>query len=942
MTRIEPSVLDARFLSSLAGRRMSPETRPEDLPLHDDVRLLASTLGAVIRRLEGDDAFHAVEGLRRACRARRREEPGAPSLDDLLARVDALPLESAATVARAFTLFFLLINTAEQVHRVRRHDAYLEQQDTEPQAGSSRWVMRRLRAEGRSAEDVAHAMRRLDVRPVLTAHPTESTRRTLLALQARVGDLLLARERAAEWRRREIDEELEAEVELLWLTAEVQRDRPSVMDEVGNALWYLEDRLVDAASRVRQSTLRAFIEEFGIQLDEFVPVRFGSWVGGDRDGNPYVTPDVTLAAARRSAYAILAAHRRDIEALVDRLSLSDLLAPTPKALLESLDRDREDLPDVWRANRRRNRHEPLRLKLSFIAARLEATRRLIAARDAGRVASEPAAYASGEPLERDLLLVRGALDEAGAARARESHLDPLLARIQAHGMHGFLLDVRDHADVHTKTVAAIASSVGLGEPNLDMLHRELAGRRPLVGAHVPLDDDTRRTLDVFHVMRQIQEELGAEAARTYIISMARGTEDLLRVLVLAREAGLVDLAGDPPESRLDVVPLFETLDDLDRAPSVVRALLDDPVYRRQLEARARRQEIMIGYSDSAKDAGLLPASWALYRAQETLAEIADSSGIDLTLFHGRGGTVGRGGGSPVWRALAALPPGTVRGHIKITEQGEIISQQFGLLPIAVRSLEVTVAGALMHAFTDWRKAIAPAEESRFRELMDRLSTESLPVYRTLVHDDPAVFEMLLQTTPVKELAHVQFGSRPVYREGSSQGMDSIRAIPWMFGWTQSRLMLPAWLGVGTALERAAAEPGTLELLRRMAKAWPFFDDFLGKVEMVCAKADLEIARAYVTRLGGDVRLLDRLAEEFRRTVRAVLTIRDAPELLMDNDVLRTSIALRNPYVDPLSLLQISLLQRKRALPEGDPAAQKLDDAIGTTLNGVAQGLRNTG
>jgi phosphoenolpyruvate carboxylase len=414
------------------------------------------------------------------------------------------------------------------------------------------------------------------------------------------------------------------------------------------------------------------------------------------------------------------------------------------------------------------------------------------------------------------------------------------------------------------------------------------------------------------------------------------------VLLLAREAGLVDLAADPPQSAIDVVPLFETLDDLDRAPSVVRALLNDAVYRRQVEARGRRQEIMIGYSDSAKDAGLLPASWALYRAQEAVAEIADASGIEVTLFHGRGGTVGRGGGSPVWRALAALPPGTVRGRIKITEQGEIISQQFGLLPIAERSLEVTVAGTLMHTFTDWRVGLAPGEESRFREVMDQLSATALPVYRKLVHEDPAVFEMLLKTTPVKELAHVQFGSRPVYREGASQSMESIRAIPWMFGWTQIRLMLPAWLGVGTALERATAEPGTLEVLRRMAKVWPFFDDFLGKVEMVCAKTDLEIARAYVTHLDGDVRLLDRLAEEFHRTVRAVLTIRDAPDLIMDNEVLRTSIALRNPYVDPLSLLQISLLRRKRQMRDGDPQVKALDDAIGTTLNGVAQGLRNTG
>lgn len=919
-----------------------PETRPEDLPLHDDVRLLASTLGRVIQRLEGEDAFQAVEQLRRASRARRRGEKGAPSLDDLLRHVDAMPLEVAAIVARAFTLFFLLINTAEQVHRVRRRDAYLAQGRTDAQPGSSRWVMQRLRADGHSAEDVKAAMQSLDIRPVLTAHPTESTRRTLLSLQARVGDLLLARDRAPEWRQREIDGELEAEIELLWLTAEVQRDRPSVMDEVSNVLWYLETRLVDAASRVRQEMVRAFADEFGAPLDEFAPVRFGSWVGGDRDGNPYVTPEVTLAAARRAAYAILASHRDDIIALVDRLSLSTLLAPAPQPLLESLERDREELPDVWRANRRRNKHEPVRLKLSFIAGRIEATRRLIAAHDAGRALEEPAAYRSATTLEQDLLLVRQALDDAGAQRARESHLDPLLARVRAHGTHGFLLDIRDHADVHTATLATVASQVGMPELDLEALRRELAGRRPLIAGHLPLDDDARRTIDVFRAMRQIQDELGRSAADTYIISMARGPRDLLRVLLLAREAGLVDLAGDPPQSRLDVVPLFETLDDLDRAPGIVRELMQDPVYRRQLEARGRHQEIMIGYSDSAKDAGLLPASWALYRAQEAITEVADSSGIALTLFHGRGGTVGRGGGSPVWRALAALPPDTVRGRIKITEQGEIISQQFGLLPIAMRSLEVTVAGTLMHRFSDWRRDIAANEEASFRAMMDQLAADALPVYRSIVHEDPAVFEMLLEATPVKELAHVQFGSRPVYREGKSQSMDTIRAIPWMFGWTQIRLMLPAWLGVGTALERAIATRGGLEVLKRMAKRWPFFDDFLGKVEMVCAKADLEIARAYVRHLGGNIALLDRLAEEYERTVRAVLAIREAPELLMDNTVLQASIPLRNPYVDPLSLIQISLLRRKRALAPDESAAQALDNAIGTTLNGVAQGLRNTG
>ena len=443
-------------------------------------------------------------------------------------------------------------------------------------------------------------------------------------------------------------------------------------------------------------------------------------------------------------------------------------------------------------------------------------------------------------------------------------------------------------------------------------------------------------------MRTVQEETGEATANTYIISMARSAEDLLRVLLLAREAGLVDLAGDPPQSRLDIVPLFETLADLEHAPTIMRDLLADPVWRRQLAARGGRQEVMIGYSDSAKDAGLLPSAWALYRAQEELARLFDEAGICLTLFHGRGGTVSRGGGSPVSRALAALPPRTVGGHIKITEQGEVISQKYGLLPIAERSLEVMLIGTLMHAFEDWRDGLAEGDESRFRAVMDRLSDLALPAYRALVHEDDAVFHFFQQATPVRELAHVHFGSRPVYREKGRESMESIRAIPWTFGWTQVRLMLPAWLGVGTALSAVAAEPEGLAVLQRMARLWPFFDDLLSNVEMVCAKADLEIAEAYARSLGGDMALLERLTAEFHRTVDVVLRIRESDRLLASSPVLQATIALRNPYVDPLSLLQIALLERKRAAREDDPALPRITEALGTTLNGVAQGLRNTG
>ncbi len=918
-------------------------TRPEDLPLHEDVRRLAATLGRVIRRLEGEEAYETVETIRRASRARRRGDPDAPALEDLLARVEALPLPLAALTARAFTLFFLLINTAEQVHRVRRRDAY-RGQDVAPQPASARWAMQQLRAQGRTADEVAAAIAGLDVRPVLTAHPTESTRRTLLSLQARVADLLLRREHASADERRALDDALEGEVELLWLTAEVRRDRPSVLDEVSTVLWYLETRLLDAGARTHDTLVRAFEEEFDTTAEALrlsSPVRIGTWVGGDRDGNPFVTPDVTLAAARRASHVILGRYREALDGLIERASIAAHLAAPDPALVASLDADRAVLPDVWEANRRRNADEPVRLKLTFIAARIDATRRRVAARDAGRPDVEPAAYPDAAAFEGDLRLVRASLLAAGATEACRTAFDPFLALVRAHGFHGFLMDVRDHADVHRAAIDDVAARLGLGPMDGPALRRELLGRRPLVGAHTPMEEASRRAFDTLRAVRTVQDEAGEAAARTYVISMTTGPEDLLRVLLLAREAGLVDLAADPPLSRIDVVPLFETLADLEAAPDVLRALLADEVYARQLAARGRRQEVMLGYSDSGKDAGILASSWALYRGQEALAAVCREAGVELRLFHGRGGSVGRGGGSPVARALAALPPDTVEGRVKITEQGEIISQQFGLAPIAERTLEVTVAGTLLQGFDDWRQGVDPATPARFAAVMESLSARSLRVYRALVHEDAALFELFLQATPVAELAAARFGSRPAYRPGAGAGITGIRAIPWQFGWTQIRLMLPGWLGVGTALEEAMATPEGLATLREMTRAWPFFDDLLAKIEMVCAKADLEVARAYVARLGGDLALLERLAAEFARTVTALLRIRETDELLSDTPVLRAAIALRNPYVDPLSLLQIALLRRRRAegTPDDDAA---VGEALSATLSGLAQGLRNTG
>ena len=919
-------------------------SRVEDVALHQDVRWLAVTLGRVIRRLEGEDAYEVVERLRRAARAWRAQAADAPTVEALLAQVAALPEQHAALATRAFTLFFLLINTAEQVHRARRRSAYRESADRAPQPASARWTMRQLRADGRSAREVAEAIARLDVRPVLTAHPTESTRRTLLGQQARIADLVLARHEASVAERHALDHALEGEVELLWLTAEVRRDRPTVHHEVGTVLWYLETRLLEAGTRAQDALVRAYEEEFGarnagIDVDALrlaTPVQLGSWVGGDRDGNPFVTPEVTLAAARRAAHVMLGRHGEALARLVERLALSEDRAPLPGALVDSLEADRQLLPELWERSVHRAAGETLRVKLTLMQARVEATQRLVAARYHGRPVHEPAAYPDARALARDLARLREALVGAGARAACRALLDPLLVTVRAHGFHGFRLDVRDHAATHAAALAEIADGAGCAPLDADALRRELGGRRPLVGAHLPLGETARRVLDTFAAVRTIQQELGEEAASTYIISTTTSADDLLRVLLLARETGLVDLANDPPTSRLDVVPLFE------HAPAVMEALFTDAAYARQLAARGRRQEVMIGYSDSSKDAGILASSWALYRAQEALAEVAARHGVTLRLFHGRGGSVGRGGGSPVYRALGALPPHTGAERAKITEQGEIISQQFGLPPIAERTLEVTMSGALLHGFRDWRTGVSADDVARFRAAMDALSARSLAVYRARVHDDPAVFHLLLAATPVAALASARFGSRPAYRPGAGAGIEGIRAIPWQFGWTQIRLMLPAWLGVGTALEAMVDDPAGLALLRRMARGWPFFDDLLAKIEMVCAKADLTIARAYVERLGGDVALLAELEAEFARTVRCLLAIRESDILLSDAPVLRNAIAVRNPYVDVLSLLQITLLARTREAPEGSATHARAAESLAATLGGIAQGLRNTG
>lgn len=920
----------------------SAEFRSEDQPLHDDMRWLAAALGRVIRRLEGQVVFDAVENLRIASRDRRRHAEGAPTLRTLLSQIEKMPTEVAAPVARAFTLFFMLINTAEQVHRVRRRKSYNTERSAKPQVASLRWAFEELKQSGHSAEDVRNTVKNLRVRPVLTAHPTEATRRTILNLQARLADALLARDDCSAGEAAKLEERLEGDIELLWLTDEVRKNRPSVMDEVSTVIWYLEDRLLDASNHVHESCANAFRETFGQELGVDVPLTLGSWVAGDRDGNPFVTPELTIAAARRHAHALLGHYQKRVMLLIEHLSISSRIVPTSSALRDSIDRDKLLLPDVWAANSRRDAEEPLRLKLSFIMGRLDATRREIASRDAGRPESISGAYQGPQDFIGDLEILHQVVANSKATHAARSLVSPFLAEVRMLGLHGYNLDVREDSEEHTKALNSVGESIGIGKLDGAAIRRELLGRRPLTSPNLKLDENTEKVLAVFSAIRTVQDELGEGVANTYIISMCHSADDILRVALLARERGLIDLSGEQVKSRIDIIPLFETRDDLAGASKVMSDLFSDPVYLKQLEARGMRQEIMLGYSDSAKDVGVIAAAWELYLAQEDLAEVARKAGVALTLFHGRGGTVGRGGGSPVYRALTALPPKSLTGSIKITEQGETISQKFGIPSIAERTMEVMMAGTLMATYADWRKNVSEEDQKAFRALITKIADEARIAFRRVVHEDPTLFQLFLTATPVKELGHVHFGSRPAYRDKGSGTMAGIRAIPYNFGWTQTRLMLTAWLGAGNAMAEAASTPEGLRLLQTMAKTWPFFDDLLGKIEMVCAKADLEISELYLTELGDFREMFLKLKAEYELMVRTLLLIRGKENLLEGHRFLGDSMGLRNPYVDPLNLLQIALLKRKRALPADSSDIKLLDQVLGTSLNGIAQGLRNTG
>lgn len=886
---------------------MTAERTASTLKLRDDVRTLGEILGQTIREEEGDDFFALVEEVRALSKEARRGDTG--KAEALRAKLAALETERVVPLARAFGHFLALATIAEQHDRGRQRRQRLLREPERPTLGSFEDTFARLRAQGVGRETIVAALRSLEVELVLTAHPTQATRRSILAKQRRIAAALAARDRPEQLpaERREHVATLRREIASWWGTDDLRRKKPTPVDEARGGHVLIEQVLWEAAPRFLRDLDDALLRTLGERLPpDVVPLRFGSWMGGDRDGNPFVTPDVTREAVLRARIVAADLLARDVSRLRDELTLERASEELVRAV-----------GDV---------RAPYRVLCDRVRGRLEETARRCRAELAGDRLSpnDAAAYQDADELVADLLILWRSLHETGAGRIAEGSLLDVVRRARIFGLGLARLDLRQASDVHTAAMDAITRALGLGsyaewgeEERLAFLERELESKRPLIPHELAEDDAVRDVLGTFRMVATMPRW----AFGAYIVSTTRSASDVLLPLLLQRECGV--------RAPLRVVPLFETLADLDAAPAITDRILASKPYR---AAIGDRQEIMIGYSDSAKDAGMLGAAWALYRAQEALVAIASRTGVRLDLFHGRGGTVGRGGG-PIYSALLAQPPGSVNGNLRLTVQGEMIEAKLGLPELARRTLELHVNATL-----DASLQPPAAVEPEWRAAMDRMAARSTQSYRAIVRDDPRFVPYFLAATPTEELAHLQIGSRPARRK-ATRDVASLRAIPWIFSWMQTRLVLPSWLGVGSALSAEIAAEGGLDRLERMRKGWRFFRTNLELVEMAIAKSDREVARHYHEALvPKDLAALGlELLAAHEITTDAIRAAKGGGDLLDSNPSLRETIALRNPYIDPLHVLQVELLRRHRSKPEAG-----IVDALLVTIHGIAAGVRNTG
>ena len=874
-----------------------------DAPLREDIRQLGGLLGSTLYEQGGEQLYRIVEDIRRLSKDARAGVDGAAG--ELESRLNELPDDLIMPVVRAFSHFLNLANIAEQHHRVRRSRAWLRDPESRPLRGSLEESFERL-LEDVDRDQLFETACGLGIELVLTAHPTEVSRRSLLQKYNNIAHLLDQQDRLDPTpdEIEEVHQALKREITAAWQTDEIRRRRPTPQDEARWGLAVIEQTLWDVMPRYLRRLDKMLHRKTGHHLPlDAAPILFGSWMGGDRDGNPRVTSRVTLEACLLNRWMATQLYERELDELITELSL--------QCADEELSRA---VSGAW---------EPYRSLLKRVRARLRMTRSWIDARLEGKRPPEGEIYLDPEELRSTLLTCYYSLQHCGAGVVADGRLLDLIRRLSVFGLTLMRVDVRQEASRHSDALDAITREIGLGsynewseEERQDFLIRELENKRPLIPKDFEPDEEVREVLDTFSVMA----ELGPDSLGAYVISMAAQPSDILAVELLQKEAGVRHF--------LRVVPLFETLDDLNGAEASIDRLMDLPWYRDRIQGH---QEVMIGYSDSGKDAGHLTAAWALYQTQEKLVALARRKGIKLTLFHGRGGSIGRGGG-PTHAAILSQPPGSVDGRLRVTEQGEVIQAKFGLPGIAQRNLELYTTAVLEATLTP------PAEpKAEWRGVMDRLSGTAVATYRGLVRETPEFIPYFKHATPEQEIGMLTIGSRPARRK-PTQGVESLRAIPWIFSWTQTRLLLPAWLGVGEALQ-AGIDGGDGQELTRMYREWPFLRAFLDMVEMVVAKGDPDVAAWYDSRLvPAELQPLgERLRGQFVKTLQSLMEITGHEQPLDDFPVVQRSVAVRNPYVDPLNLLQVELLDRVRHSKE-----DSLRKALMVCINGIAAGMRNTG
>jgi phosphoenolpyruvate carboxylase len=879
------------------------------------------------------DGAPAVALLDEAIDLGRRARDGeAGAADRLAALVAGLDLERTEVLVRALTRWFQLINLAEDNERVRRLAERDAADPARPREGSLRAAVRAMHDAGVSIDEIAELLARARLRLVMTAHPTEARRRTTIDKLARVFAILHELDDRRHPDRPAARRRLLATVQELWGSDDIRAVERTVLDEVRAGLIHFAATLTDAVPRIYRDLGEALAESYPESpVPEIPPVLvFGSWIGGDRDGNPFVTPAMTVRTLELMRDQCLRRYDARLEQLAGRLSLSDRLTGPAEAIAPILAAGERDFGRLAQTLSVINPEEPYRRALSFVRERVRAARE----RGAG-------GYPGPEELLEDLRRVRAGLTGGAGGLTAAADLADFIREVEVFGFHYARLDIREHSKIHRFALGEIYGELGVCEDyaglpeaeRLQLLAGQIADRRPLVPADISgFSTSTRETLLTFRMLRDALAGPHRGAVRTYIVSGTEGPADLLEVLLLAKEAGLCHAGG--AECALRIVPLFEAGQTLTEAPSTMETLMGIGVYRTALAAVGDEQEVMIGYSDSNKDVGYLASAWLAYRAQVQIVDVLRRHGVGWLFFHGRGGAVGRGGG-PTNGAILALPPDTVGARLKMTEQGEVLTAKYAVPEIAHRELELAASATLA---TGWARAHGRSAD--FEALLAEMAADSEAVYRSMVHDDPDFVRFFEGVTPVGEVSRLRLGSRPAKR-GQAAGIGDLRAIPWVFSWTQSRIVLPAWLGLGTALRRARERHG-IEVLREMAAEWPFFTSQLSNAEMGCAKADLGIARRYVALWADPARdrIWPALEAEFARTVEELVRIGGGERLLDSEPVLQASIDRRNPAVDPLSFVQVELLRRLRDAA-GEPS-EEMRRVSQLTINGIASGLRNTG